>query len=80
MVTILFSKLSKIATVYLTKDLSDYDLTVLPFMVVGGILGGLIGSHLNNAFEENKIEIVFNCIVVFMFIVCMVNIVNVLVI
>jgi len=80
LVTILFSQLSKITTVYLTKGFSGYDLKVLPFMVLGGILGGLIGSHLNNAFEENKIEIVFNCIVIFMFIVCMVNIVNVLVI
>lgn len=57
---ILLSQLSKISLIYIGSGFSAYNLQMLPFMVVGGILGGLIGAKLNHRLSNEYIEKVFN--------------------
>ncbi|SFB10824.1 sulfite exporter TauE/SafE family protein [Clostridium frigidicarnis] len=61
-VTIFFSQSSKLTKVVLTKGLAAYDLTMLPFMIIGGILGGIIGAKLNRMLSSKIILKVFNIV------------------
>ncbi|MEG0297705.1 MAG: sulfite exporter TauE/SafE family protein [Clostridium sp.] len=62
-ITILFSQGSKLTTIALTTGFSSLDLSMLPVMIVGGILGGLIGSKFNKVFSNDIILRVFNIVV-----------------
>lgn len=74
--TILFSQVSKLLTIALTTGFSVYDLDVLPFMVVGAVLGGTIGSDLNKKLSEDVVEKVFNMVQVFVCVLALVNVVK----
>ncbi|MGL4106959.1 sulfite exporter TauE/SafE family protein [Clostridium sp. LP20] len=63
-VTILFSQGSKLLTIATSTGFSSFDLRILPFMIVGGILGGLIGSNFNKLVSEKYILKVFNMVVI----------------
>lgn len=62
-ITILFSQASKLTTIALSTGFLCFDLSMLPFMVCGGILGGLIGSKFNKLFSNSTILKVFNIVV-----------------
>lgn len=56
---IFFSQGSKLLSVFLSEGFSGYNLEVLPFMVVGGIMGGFIGSYLSERMNKNNIKNLF---------------------
>lgn len=56
---IFLSQGAKLLTVFGTTDFRAYDLSVLPFMVVGGVLGGLIGSKINQEMSSRSIDFFF---------------------
>lgn len=64
---ILLSQFSKLILIVFQTDIFNYDLQMLPLMVIGGILGGLIGSKLNqqlsNLFLEKLFNIAVMCII-----------------
>lgn len=62
-VTILFSQATKLLTVALSTGFGVYDLRTLPFMILGGILGGIFGSSLNKRLEIEKIDKCFSIII-----------------
>lgn len=57
---ILLSQFSKLFLIGISGSLINYNLTMLPYMVIGGISGGLIGSKLNKSLSNKSIEIIFN--------------------
>ncbi|WP_102398975.1 sulfite exporter TauE/SafE family protein [Haloimpatiens massiliensis] len=81
-ITILFSQCSKITTIFFTTGFSNLDLSMLPFMIIGGISGGIIGSRFNKVFSGNVILVVFNVVVILLILlniynmVSMINIIN----
>lgn len=62
LITILFAQLSKLTTTALTTGFADFDLSVLPLMVIGAILGGFTGAILNKKLNEKNVENAFNTI------------------
>ncbi|SHK73890.1 hypothetical protein SAMN02745163_04379 [Clostridium cavendishii DSM 21758] len=75
--TILFSQGAKLTKIITTTGLSGYNLSVLPYMIVGGILGGVFGAKLNRALESNKILKVFNILLLFLILLNIYNIVKI---
>ena len=75
-ITILFSQASKLVTVGLSTDFLCFDLSMLPFMVCGGILGGIIGSKFNKLFSNSTILKVFNIVVFALILLNIYNIVS----
>lgn len=73
-ITILFAQISKLVSVALTTGFAIYDLSILPFMVIGAVLGGFIGSYLSGKFTEKKVEFYFNLVQLFVFLTCIFNI------
>lgn len=62
-ITIFFSQASTITAIALSTGFSGFDLSMLPFMILGGLLGGFIGSEFNKFFSNSTILKVFNTIV-----------------
>lgn len=61
---ILFSQAAKLLTITFGTGFSGYDLTMLPYMIFGGIFGGFIGAKFNRMFSNKIILRVFNVVVV----------------
>lgn len=56
---IFFSQLSALLLTAFTTGFAPFDLSVLPFMIAGGILGGLLGSRLLRMFSDRVVERIF---------------------
>lgn len=62
---IVFSQSSAILLVLFTADMSTYKLVMLPVMVIGGVLGGLIGSRSADLLNNKRIQLLFNGTLIF---------------
>lgn len=56
---IFFSQLSALLLTAFTTGFASFDLSMLPFMIVGGILGGLFGSRLLSIVSDRVVERIF---------------------
>lgn len=59
---IFFSQGSKIISIAVTTGFSSYNLDMLPYMLVGGVFGGIIGYKINKAASEKSIIKIFNSV------------------
>lgn len=59
---IFFSQGSKIISIAATTGFLSYNLDMLPYMLVGGVLGGIIGYKINKAVSEKSIIKIFNSV------------------
>ncbi|MFB1052235.1 TSUP family transporter [Paraliobacillus sp. JSM ZJ581] len=57
---IFFSQLSALMLAGMTTNISDYDLVMLPYMIAGGIIGGLVGTNFVHKLTNKQIEKIFN--------------------
>lgn len=78
-ITILFSQGSKLGKIVITTGFSSMNLSMLPYMIVGGILGGLIGSKLNKLFSSDAILKIFNITVAMLIILNVYNVISLLI-
>ena len=74
LIIILFSQASRLAVVTVSTGFSSYDLSMLPYMVIGAISGGLIGSVINKKMKEQTVDKSFNGLQIFVFLICLYNI------
>lgn len=74
LITILFSQATKVAQTAFGGGFGGYDLSVLPFMVVGAILGGLIGAQISKKIDEKRTDGIFQIAQVVILLICAVNI------
>lgn len=74
-VTIFFSQLSKIITIFLTTDLSRYDFNVLIYIIPAAIIGGFLGAYFSHVFSDEKVRNVYKMVIV---IVLLINVYNAL--
>lgn len=72
-VTIFFSQLSKLMKIALTTGFAIYDLSVIPYIIVASIIGGYIGSVLNKRFTNKQIDIMYNCVLLFLIVLSLYN-------
>ncbi len=76
LITILFAQISKLATTAFTGGFSDFDLSVVPVMIVGAVAGGFLGAVINKKSSEKAVEKAFSAVQVFVLAVTLFNIVN----
>ncbi|UDN57678.1 sulfite exporter TauE/SafE family protein [Clostridioides sp. ES-S-0010-02] len=55
-ITILFSNISKLVTVFINTGFGIYDLSGLPFMIIGAVLGGIIGSSISKNMDDKRVK------------------------
>lgn len=72
---ILFSQMAKILATLVDTGFAPYDLSMLIYMIPGGIAGGFIGSSLNRKLKRETIELLFQVIVIVIIILNIYNLV-----
>lgn len=76
LITILFAQTSKLVSVLFSGDFFAHDLSMLPVMVTGAVIGGWAGSMLNKKLPEKTVEKAFSSIQILIFLLCLSNIVR----
>ncbi len=75
---IFFSQLSALILIACTTGFAIYDLSMLGYMMFGGVLGGLVGSKLIQKINNDRIEFIFNVTILLIILVNVFNVVNML--
>lgn len=73
---IFFSQLSTLVTVGLTTGLAIYDLSMLVYMIVGAVLGGLLGTSFARKITNEKTIKIFNITIIVIFLINIYNMVR----
>lgn len=58
-ITIFFSHLVKLITITVSGGFKDQELNIIPLIMLGAVLGGLIGSALNKKLSEKTISYLY---------------------
>ena len=58
-VIIFFSQGSKLTTTFIKNQFMPYDLSVVPFILVAAVLGGIVGSSVNKKMNSHHIDILY---------------------
>ena len=74
--TIFFSQISKIATLLITKELFTYDLSLVPYICVAAIVGGMMGTIINQKMSESRITQFFNGLMTGLLVLSLYNIIS----
>lgn len=75
---IFFSQLTKLLSVAVTTGLASFDLSMLPVMVVGALLGGLLGPMIQRRLSERALGHCFNAVQVIVLAICIINIAKIM--
>ncbi|MCD8028460.1 MAG: sulfite exporter TauE/SafE family protein [Erysipelotrichaceae bacterium] len=62
--TIFFSQLSKISMLVMGGTLFTYDLSLIPIICISAIVGGYIGTQINQKANNNQIEKIYNVLMI----------------
>lgn len=74
--TIFFSQISKLGSIVLSGKLLSFDLTFIPFICVSAIVGGYIGTCINQKLDNKKIELVYIALIISLIGVSCFNVIN----
>ncbi|MGT2771774.1 sulfite exporter TauE/SafE family protein [Streptococcus marimammalium] len=73
--TIFFSQLSKLGISVLGGSFIIYDLKIIPFLIITAIIGGLIGTRLNQSLSIKRIEKLYFLLILFLILLSTYNVV-----
>lgn len=72
--TIFFSQLSKLASLALTGELFAFDFSLLPFIIIAAIIGGYVGTLINQQLNNQRIEFLYNALMIVLMVISALNI------
>lgn len=70
----MFAQIAKVVTIFASGGFGSYDLSMLPYMVIAGIVGGLLGSIVGKKISEKATAIAFNLMQAAVIAICIANI------
>ncbi len=62
--TIFFSQVSKLGSIFLKGTIMTFDLSLIPYICISAIMGGYIGTTLNQKLDNKKIERVYIALII----------------
>lgn len=74
--TIFFSQIAKLSMVVAKGQLLTFDLEIIPFLIGAAIIGGYLGSCINHRLSDQKVEIAYRTLIIFLVFVTIINIFN----
>ncbi len=75
-ITIMFAQIAKVVTILIGGGFGGYDLSMLPYMVIAGVLGGFIGSIVGKKISGKVTAVAFNIMQLAVMVICIINIVT----
>ncbi|OOB78406.1 MAG: hypothetical protein ATN33_01180 [Epulopiscium sp. Nele67-Bin001] len=76
--TIFFSQMSTLGTTLLTEGFGVYDLSLVGYMIFGGIVGGFLGDIFSKKMNTEQVSKLFNAIMIIVILINVYNIFSVL--
>lgn len=73
-VTILFAQVAKVCTIFATGGFGGYNLSMLPYMAIAGVLGGILGGLVAKKLSNKFTAVAFNLMQIAVMVICVVNI------
>lgn len=70
---IFFSQLASLTSIGVSSGFANYDITMLPYMVIGGILGGFLGTKMAHICSDRQIDLVFMIVIICIFLMNVAN-------
>lgn len=61
--TIFFSQLSKLSSIYLTKEYLNYDISYLWYIIPAAILGGYLGAFFSKKMSDNNVRKIYQFVI-----------------
>ena len=74
LLSVLFTQGSKLLTVALSTGFGGFDLSMLPFTVVGALVGASLGSSLAKGLSQRATSLLFCSVQVLIFLICLYNV------
>ncbi|AMC93990.1 hypothetical protein AOC36_08320 [Erysipelothrix larvae] len=71
--TIMFSQITSLATKGLTRGFTYFDLSYLLYIIPFALLGGVIGTYIGRRTSENTLKRLFSCVMVFLVLLNFIN-------
>ena len=75
-ITIFFAQISKLLSVAFTTGFYEFNLSMLPVILIGAVAGGYIGTVVKKAFSDKQVEFCFNCVQLIVLAIAIFNIVT----
>lgn len=72
--TIFFSQISKLMIVFIEGKIANFDLKFIPFIIVSAIIGGWIGTVINQKLKSRSIERLYNLLMIILLCISIYNI------
>lgn len=72
--TIFFSQVSKLATIIVSGKITEFELGFIPFICVASIIGGFIGTGINQRLNNKSIEKFYNLLMILLLFISIYNI------
>lgn len=63
-ITILFSQLSKVITISVSTGFSQFDLSLLMYIIPAGIIGGFLGAYLSKIVSSEKVTTIYQFVII----------------
>ncbi|OOB78243.1 MAG: hypothetical protein BEN18_01175 [Epulopiscium sp. Nuni2H_MBin001] len=76
--TIFLSQASTLGNTLFTVGFGAYDLSVVGYMIVGGISGGFLGDAINKKLDTHQVEKMFNLVMVVVILLNVYNVISVI--
>lgn len=74
--TIFFSQISKLTIVCLSGSLASFDLSFIPPILITAIIGGYLGTRINQRINNRQIQIFYNLLIIILMVISVYNIIN----
>ena len=72
----MFAQVAKVVTILIGGGFGAYDLSMLPYMAIAGVLGGFIGSIVGKKISGKVTAVAFNIMQLAVMVICIINIVT----
>lgn len=72
-ITIFFSQLTKVITIFVTVDMSRYDMNMLYYIIPAAILGGFLGSFVSGKVTDERVNQVYQWVIILVLIINIYN-------
>lgn len=76
LLSVLFTQSAKLATVFFTKGTAPFTHPMMPFMIIGAVVGAALGSLVAKKLSSKSTKILFTAVQVIILAVCILNIIR----
>lgn len=74
--TIFFAQVSKLGSMMILNKFFEYDMSLIPFICVSAIIGGFVGTLINQRLEERRIERFYLFLIILLFLISGYNVIS----